>query len=231
MAPSTWICRECTLKDDGNKQGPCLICQAPHPKHRAVASVPAAAMAPPDNDNAKDNNNDDDDDNGDDDVDLPRDDNKMELPLPGRLDIDIAVASVPAAAAAPLDDNDAKDDNNNDDDDNGNDDVDFPCDNNKMELSLPGRLVIDIAGIALGDRGYKCREHKVCCGQVLNVDIVVCLHREEVLVPDDFLGECNMRKETANNGFARAVVISKLNSNIVCTVKGVKVKVAPVKGN
>jgi hypothetical protein len=104
MAPSTWICRECTLKDDGNKQGPCLICQAPHPKHRAVASVPAAAAALPDNDDAKDDNNDNDDnDNDNNDVDLPRDDNKMELSLPGHLVIDIAVASVPAAAAAPLD--------------------------------------------------------------------------------------------------------------------------------
>jgi hypothetical protein len=81
MAPSTWICCECTLKDDGNKQGPCLICQAPHPKRRAVASVPAAAAAPPDNDNAKDNNNNHDDDNGNNDVDLPRDDNKVELPI------------------------------------------------------------------------------------------------------------------------------------------------------
>jgi hypothetical protein len=51
----------------------------------------------PDNDDAKDNNNNNDDDNGNDDVDFLRDDNKMELPLPGRLVIDIAVASVPAA--------------------------------------------------------------------------------------------------------------------------------------
>ncbi len=34
MAPSTWIFRECTLKDDGNKQGPCLICQ--HQKQHHV---------------------------------------------------------------------------------------------------------------------------------------------------------------------------------------------------
>ncbi len=76
MAPSTWIYRECTLKDDGNKQGPCLICQVPHPKHRAVASMPAAAVVPPDDDYAKDQNNNNDDDNGNDDVDLQRDDNK-----------------------------------------------------------------------------------------------------------------------------------------------------------
>jgi hypothetical protein len=52
----------------------------------------------------------------------------------------------------------------------------------------------------------------VCCGQVLDVDIVVCLHREEILVPDDFLGEGNMRKETAitvnwvTNGFEQCRV-------------------------
>ncbi len=106
-------------------------------------------------------NNNGDDDNGDDDVDLPCDNNKMKLPLPGHLGIDIAVASVPAAAAALPDDDDAKDDNNDNDDDNGNNNVDLPRDDNKMKLSLPGRLVIDIARIALGVRGCKCREHKV----------------------------------------------------------------------
>jgi hypothetical protein len=70
---------------------------------------------------------------------------RKEFPLPGRLVIDIAVASVPAAAAAPPDDDDAKDDNNDNDDDNGNDNVDLPRDDNKMELLLPGHLVIDIA--------------------------------------------------------------------------------------
>ena len=63
MAPFTWICHECTLKNDGNKPGPCLMYQAPHPKHRVVASVPAPDAAPPDDDNAKDDNDDDDDDN------------------------------------------------------------------------------------------------------------------------------------------------------------------------
>ena len=237
MAPPIWICRECTLKDDGNKRVSCLICQAPHPKRRAVASVPAAVVAPPDNNNAKDNNNNDNNDNGDNDVDLPRDDNKVELPH-------------------------------------------------------PGHLVIDIAGIASGDCGCKCREHNVCCGEVLDTDIVVRFRREEILVPDDFLGKGNMRKETAitvnwvtnefeqcrvgflppdyvldathydgtlcqvievfdiaqsacisqsscvnrakwnkHNGFACAVVISKLNGNIVGNVKEMEIKVSPVKGD
>ncbi len=68
-------------------------------------------------------------------------------------------------------------------------------------------LVVDIAGIAAGDRGCQCKEHKVCCGKVVNVDIVVGLHQKKILVPDDFLGEGNMREETAitvkwvTNGF------------------------------
>ncbi len=59
----------------------------------------------------------------------------------------------------------------------------------------------------MGDCGCQCKEHKVCCGKFVNVDIVVCLHRKEILVPDDFLGKVNMREETAitvnwvTNGF------------------------------
>ena len=37
----------------------------------------------------------------------------------------------------------------------------------------------------------------MCCGEVLNVEIVVRLRPKEVLVLDDFLGEGNTRKETA----------------------------------
>ena len=87
-----------------------------------------------------------------------------------------------------------------------NNDVDLPHDGNKAELPHPGGLVIDIAGITLGDHGCKCREYNVCCGEVLDVDIVVCLCHE-ILVPDDFLGKGNMRKEAAitvnwvTNGF------------------------------
>ena len=104
----------------------------------------------------------------------------------------MAVVSMPAAAAALPDDNDAKNDNNNDDNNNGNNNVDLPCDDNKVELPHPERLVIDIVGIASGDRGCKCREHNVCCGEVIHVDIVVRLCRKEILVPDDFSDKGNM---------------------------------------
>ena len=52
--------------------------QAPHPKHREVASVPTAAAVLLSNEDAKDNNNDYDDDSNNDDVDLPHDDNKVD---------------------------------------------------------------------------------------------------------------------------------------------------------
>ncbi len=52
----------------------------------------------------------------------------------------------------------------------------------------------------------------MCCGEVLNVDIVVRLRRDEILVLDDYKGKGNMRKETAitvnwvTNGFERCRV-------------------------
>ena len=54
-------------------------------------------------------------------------------------------------------------------------------------------LVIDIVQIAAGDRGCRCREHKVCCGKVVDVGIVVCLRHKKILVP---YGKDNMREET-----------------------------------
>ncbi len=181
-----------------------------------------------------------------------------------------AVASVPAPAAEPPD-NDSKEDKDSDDDDN----------NNNVDLPSANSLVIDIdkVGIAAGERGCQCREHKVCCGKVVNVDIVFQLHHKEILVSDVFLGKDNMMKETAitvncvtnrfkgccvgflplafilsvtncdvshcqvivmfdkdessrpnwakwkkHNGFTHAMVISKLNGKIICKVKGMEIK-------
>jgi hypothetical protein len=41
----------------------------------------------------------------------------------------------------------------------------------------------------------------------------------------------NWAKWKQHNGFARMMVIFKLNGKILCKVKGMEVKVAPVKGN
>ncbi len=52
----------------------------------------------------------------------------------------------------------------------------------------------------------------MCCGEVVDVDIVVRLHRKEILVPDAFLGEGSMREKTAitvnwvTNGFEQCRV-------------------------
>ena len=147
------------------------MCQAPHLKHRAVASVPAPCVAPPN----------DDDDN--DDAFSKR--------------VSDEVASLPSPCAAPPNDN-----NDNDDDDNGDDDNDaFSKSVSDVDSPRAEGHVIDIAGIAAGNRGCRCKEHKVGCGEVVDVDIVVCLRRKEIL------GKGNMREETAitvnwvTNGF------------------------------
>ena len=47
----------------------------------------------------------------------------------------------------------------------------------------------------------------------------------------DESSRANQLKWKQHNGFARAMVISKLNGKIVRKVKGMEVKVAPVKGD
>ena len=232
------------------------MCQATQPKRRAVASMPAPCAAQP---------NDDDDS-----------DDAFSKSMSNE------VTSLPSPCTAPPNDDD---DNDDDDDDGDNDNDAFSKSVSDVDSPRAEGLVIDIAGIAAGDRGCRCKEHKVCCGEVVNVDIVVCLRRKEILVPDDFLGKGSMREETAitvnwvtkgfercrvgflplsyvpnaavydgalcqvievfnkdessranrakwkqHNGFARAMVISKLNGKIIHKVKGMEVKVAPGKG-
>jgi hypothetical protein len=150
------------------------MCQAPQPKCRAVASVPAPCAAPPIDD--KDNND------------------------TFSKSMSDEVTSLPSPCAAPPND-----------DDNDNDNA---FSKRVLDVDLPRAegLVIDIPGILVGDRGCQCKEHKVCCGEVVDVDIVVCLRRKEILVPDDFLGKGSMREETAitvnwvTNGFERCRV-------------------------
>ena len=51
MPPSkliVWVCGDCSARNDGSEPGPCVLCDAPQPKRRAVAvdsSVPAASAA------------------------------------------------------------------------------------------------------------------------------------------------------------------------------------------
>jgi hypothetical protein len=55
-------------------------------------------------------------------------------------------------------------------------------------------MVLEIVGMAQGDRGRNCDEH-TCCGEVLEEDVVVCLRREQILAPNK-LGK-GEKEETA----------------------------------
>ena len=48
----------------------------------------------------------------------------------------------------------------------------------------PSGLVLDIVGTARTDRGRNCEEHN-CCGEVLGNEVLVCLRRVQILVPDE----------------------------------------------
>jgi len=53
--------------------------------------------------------------------------------------------------------------------------------NNRPINDMIGR-VIDIVGIAIGDRGRSCEEHAAYCGVVLAPDVLVRLVKEEIMV-------------------------------------------------
>jgi hypothetical protein len=44
-------------------------------------------------------------------------------------------------------------------------------------------MVLEIVGTAREDRGCNCDEH-TCCGEVLEEDVVACLRREQILIPN-----------------------------------------------
>ncbi len=102
--------------NDDSQPGPCVLCNAPQPKRRAVAinSLVPAALA--------------------------------------------AVASSVSAKFAPK------------------------C--RPVGAKNPSGLVLDIVGIAAGDRGRCCEDHMVCCGQLLEKDFIVRLRKEKILVPN-----------------------------------------------
>ncbi len=58
----------------------------------------------------------------------------------------------------------------------------------------PMGMVLEIVGTARGDWGCCCEEHN-CCGKVLEKDVVVCLRREQILVPNKLAK--GHREETA----------------------------------
>jgi hypothetical protein len=61
----------------------------------------------------------------------------------------------------------------------------------------PAEIVVDIVGIRRGDCGRSCSEHEVCGLAVLREDVLVCICKEQVLVPDvPIAGKARMKEET-----------------------------------
>jgi hypothetical protein len=132
MPPSkliVWICGDCSARNDGSEPGPCVLCDVPRPKRKAVAvdsSAPAASAA--------------------------------------------VASSAPAKFAAKC---------------------------GPVDATHPSGLVLDILGIAAGDRGRRCEDHMVCCGELLEEDFVVHLRMERILVPDFLARKGKKREELA----------------------------------
>jgi hypothetical protein len=60
----------------------------------------------------------------------------------------------------------------------------------------PSGIILDIIGTAGTNRGCSCEEH-ACCSDILENDILVKLHHEQILVPDAIAGGGKMKEETA----------------------------------
>ena len=60
----------------------------------------------------------------------------------------------------------------------------------------PPGVILEIVGTAGVDRGRSCDEHK-CCGAMLQEDMVVCVRKVQILVPDHIAGKGKMKEEMA----------------------------------
>jgi len=59
----------------------------------------------------------------------------------------------------------------------------------------PSGLVLDIIGIAAGERGCRGEDNMVCCGDLLEEDSVVRLRKERILVPNFLAGKGRKKRE------------------------------------
>ena len=50
-----------------------------------------------------------------------------------------------------------------------------------MSSYHPDDLTVDIVGIIASNRGHNCDDHPFC-GEIVNLDVVVCFHREMIYV-------------------------------------------------
>jgi len=132
MPPSEFIVLICgddcsASRSDGSEPGLSVLCDAPHPKCKAVVvdwSVPAAS---------------------------------------------VAVASLVPAKFAPK------------------------C--GPVGATPPSGLVLDIIWIAAGERGRRCEDNMVCCGDLLKEDSVVHIRMERILVPNFLVGKRKKKQE------------------------------------
>ena len=121
------ICGDCSARTDGSEPGPSVLCDASHPKRKAIVvdwSVPAASAA--------------------------------------------VASSVPAKFAPNC---------------------------GPVGATPPSGLVLDIIGIAAGERGCRCEDNMVCCGDLLKEDSVVHIRMERILVPNFLVGKRKKKQE------------------------------------
>ena len=147
MAPSkiiVWICGDCSFRNEGNHPGPCLICNMPHPKRKAVVALAAPAAA-------------------------------------------LAVVSLALAKCAQK--------------------------SGQPAPRTPPGLVLNIVGIDVGDWESHYKDHMVCCGKVVEEDIVVHLRKERTLVPNFLTGKRKTREETA-------ITVNRVMDNVDCCCVG-----------
>ncbi len=64
-----------------------------------------------------------------------------------------------------------------------------------VPIRHPSSIIFDVVGTAGTDRGRSCEEN-VCCGNILESDVLVKLQRKQILVPDAITGG-KMKEETA----------------------------------
>jgi hypothetical protein len=57
-------------------------------------------------------------------------------------------------------------------------------------------IILDVVGTAGTNRGRSCKEH-VCCGDVLDNDVLVKLWHKQILVPDAITGGGKIKEEEA----------------------------------
>jgi len=78
----------------------------------------------------------------------------------------------------------------------------------------PFGLVLDIIGIAAGERGRCCEDNLVCYGDLLKEDSVVRLHMERILVPNFLAGKGRKKREVT------AITVNWVTDGVDCCLVG-----------